>query len=149
MDAITIANDGPRIASTPYWSSTHAARGVIYVSVNAGAFRVLVPPVAEGAILPELRTACDVVISRGPWPDQRRADAIEILWDDGSDNPFALHLSIEQIDRVPDAADEGRHDLTCTVWTAGPEGAAVERGTWPCTYRRSRRLPDLRPAKEA
>ncbi len=145
---ISITNDGAAITATTYWQTEHAARGVLYVSINAGAIRVLVPPVAEDAILPELRTARQVAVSRGPWPDQRRDDALEILWDDGSDTPFAVHLAIEQADRLPATADEGRRDLTCSVWTAGPDGAAVARGAWPCTYRRSPGLPDLRPATE-
>jgi hypothetical protein len=34
-----------------------------------------------------MRTAREVIISRGPWPAQRRTNAIEILFDDGSASP--------------------------------------------------------------
>lgn len=141
---LTITNDGPRIASTSYWQTEHALRGALYLSINAGAFRVLVPPALEDQI-PDMATATTVVISRGPWPDQQRDDAIELLFDDGSSSPYALHLAVAQVDRLPLNADAGQA-WTCTVWTAGPHGTAVERLSRPAIYRRSKRLPDLRPA---
>src|SRR3990167_2306796 len=115
---LTIENDGPRIVRTNYWSSEHAARGAFYVSVNAGAFRVLVPEAVRDVVA-EMRTAKEVVISRGPWPAERRDDALELLFDDGSASPFALHIGVEQIDRLPSAQDDGRSDLRCPAWMRG------------------------------
>ncbi len=66
---IEIHNDGPRLVSTNYWQTEHADRGLCYMSVNAGCWRLLVPPPAEGW-LRDIRTADEVVITRGPWPDQ-------------------------------------------------------------------------------
>jgi len=43
---ITIANDGPDIASTNYWATDHARAGIVYLSGNAGAWRLLMPPAA-------------------------------------------------------------------------------------------------------
>lgn len=48
---ITVQNDGPDIASTNYWESAHAARGLCYLSGNAGALRLLAPTVDRGMSL--------------------------------------------------------------------------------------------------
>lgn len=109
------------------------------MSVNAGAFRILLPPALHSA-LADMRTAKTVVVSRGPWPEQGLAEAIELLFDDGSDSPYALHLSPQQIDRVPPDSESGR-DVRVTVWTKGPTLAL----DLPGRYRRSARLPDLTP----
>jgi len=132
---LRIENDGPRIRATNYWESEAAGRGYAYVSVNAGTFRLLLPPALETA-LADMATAREIVISRGPWTDAGKADGLEILFDDGSSSPYALHLSIEQIDRVPLDADAGRQ-VVCTVWTLGPK-LALSR---PAYYRRVPRIP--------
>jgi len=77
---------------------------------------------------------------RGPWPAQGLAEAIELLFDDGSDSPYALHLSPQQIDRVPPDSESGR-EVRVTVWTEGPTCTL----DLPGRYRRSARLPDLSP----
>ncbi len=41
---VSITNDGPGVLETTYWSTEHARKGLLWVSVNAGAVRVLVPP---------------------------------------------------------------------------------------------------------
>jgi hypothetical protein len=43
-DFITVENDGQEIVGTNYWNSEYFRRGAVYLSVNAGAFRLLVPP---------------------------------------------------------------------------------------------------------
>ena len=90
-------------------------------------------------------TGKHVIVSRGPWPSEQLPDAVEILFDDGSDNPFALHLSPESLDRMPLDTDAGKEWLF-TVWTAprrnGPPHKALER---PAYYRRVDALPCLLP----
>ncbi|MDX9788933.1 MAG: hypothetical protein RBT11_19320 [Desulfobacterales bacterium] len=41
MNLIQISNDGPEILSTNYWETEHAKKGFLYMSINAGAFRLL------------------------------------------------------------------------------------------------------------
>jgi len=53
---IHIANDGQAVVSTSYWSTPHADAGYLYVSINAGAIRVLVPA-ATAYLLDELPPA--------------------------------------------------------------------------------------------
>ena len=63
-----IDNDGPAITRTNYWSTDLARRGTFYLSANAGAFRLLVPPQHQGT-LHDMRSAKVCVVSRGPYPD--------------------------------------------------------------------------------
>jgi hypothetical protein len=139
MAMLEIHNDGPAIVASNYWETEFARAGAVFLSVNAGAFRLLLPD-AQKSGLADMRTASEVFISRGPWPDRGRSDAIELFFDDGSDNPFCLHFGTEQIDRMPLDSDVGR-ECVCSVWTRGPK---LELSL-PALYRLSERLPDLRP----
>jgi hypothetical protein len=42
-EILAIPNHGPLIVASNYWQSGIAARGLLYLSVNGGAFRLLVP----------------------------------------------------------------------------------------------------------
>lgn len=140
---LTIENHGPLILSSNFWQTDAARAGKFYLSTNAGAFRLLIPRAHE-AVLAEMRTACEVIVSRNPWPAERLADALEVLFEDGSDSPFALHLSLESADRVPLDEDQGR-ELVFTAWTTPRRGKphkALERPAW---YRRVAKLPCLEP----
>lgn len=139
-----ITNHGPLIEASDYWESEYAARGVVYLSVNAGAFRLLLPDVLKPLLLDDMRSAREVVVSRGPWPEQGRDDALELLFDDGSTAPFSLHMGLEQVDRLPLDSDAGKQWIA-SVWTAPRRGRpqkALERKAY---YRRVDRLPCLRP----
>lgn len=73
---LTIGNRGQAILATNYWGSDHAARGLFFLSWNAGAGRLLVPDSQKHA-LREMRGAREVLVSRGPWTDQGGRDAEE------------------------------------------------------------------------
>jgi hypothetical protein len=117
---LVIDNDGPRIVSTNYFETGLAKAGKILVSCNASAFRVLVPPSRE-ACLADMKTALGVAVSRGTWPAIGRPEVCEVLFDDGSEGPFALHLSVESFDRLPTPANVAGA-WTCSVWTRSPDG---------------------------
>lgn len=142
-DTLTIENHGPYIRATNYWQTEAARRGRFLLSLNAGAFRLLIPPAARDCI-PDLRTAKEVVLSRGPWPAEALPDAFEILFDDYSDDPYAIWLAPHALDRLPPDADIGR-PFTFSAWEdrRGRPHRILDR---PAHYRRSPRLPDLRPA---
>src|SRR5690242_380008 len=106
-DIITVENHGPLITSTNYWDSDVARAGKVFVSVNAGAIRVLLPP-ARYSDLADMRAAKECVLSRGPWPEARAREAIELLFDDGSDAPFSIHLTPESFDMLPAQPEPGR-----------------------------------------
>jgi hypothetical protein len=143
-DLLRIDNDGPRILATNHWGSAVERAGKFSVSLNAGAFRLLVPASHEH-IVSEMATGVGVAVRRGPWRALRLADAFEILFDDGTPDPFVLPLTPESFGRLPAPGDvAGR--LVFSVWTR-PRGGdrprlALER---PCRYRLSKRPPDLRP----
>jgi hypothetical protein len=135
---IIIHNQGQAIRSTSYWDSEQAKAGYVYLSWNAGAGRLLIPDRLK-PILREMRDAREVLVSRGPWVDQGHRDALELLWEDGSDNPFCLHLVAEQTDRrLPEEQQGG--GFVITAWTRGGL-----KGRWPGRYRVVERVPCLAP----
>lgn len=145
MAILTIKNDGPDIRATNYFESEYARRGALYLSVNAGAFRLLVPSVHESAIA-EFRTAREVIISRGPWPTERRKDALEILFDDPTDNPFSLHFGTEQIDRFP-LAEDAEGEWVFSAWVRSKDGPRCAFKA-KCYYRIVPSLPYLKPLED-
>jgi hypothetical protein len=140
---IKVRSAGPEIIETNYWEHEYAARGLFFLTSNAGAFRLLVPEAHLSAVS-EFRTAREVVVSRGPWPERGGREAIEILFDDGTDSPYALHLDARQLDRLPAAGDVGREWLF-TAWVQGAGGRPVRVFEHECAYRLVPRLPWLKP----
>ena len=138
MGVITIGNQGQRITSTNYWDSDHARAGYLYLSWNAGAARLLLPD-SQKPMIREMKTGRFVIISRGPWADQGGREALELLFEDGSDTPFSMHLVAEQCDRlIPDTEQGG--GFVVTVWSRGGEKLRL-----PGKYRRVDSLPCLQP----
>ena len=135
---LEIHNKGQAIASTNYWDSEHAKAGYFYLSWNAGAGRLLVPD-SQKAMLREMKDAREVIISRGPWLDHGGREALELLWEDGSNNPFCIHLVAEQIDRLIPDTDQGG-GFVVTAWTRGGL-----KGRWPGRYRVVPAIPCLEP----
>jgi hypothetical protein len=136
-----IENRGQAIVSTNYWDSDHARAGLLYLSWNAGAGRLLIPD-TQKALLREMRGAREVIVSRGPWIDQGAREGLELLWEDGSDSPFSVQLVTEQTDRlIPDAQQGG--GFTVAAWTRGGL-----KGRWPGRYRVVERVPWLRAWEE-
>ena len=138
---LTITNNGSDLASTNYWDGEHARAGFFYLSWNAGAGRLLVPD-SRLADLQEMGTASYVIVSRGPWPARGAREGIELLFEDGSDAPFCLHLSAEQSDRLlPDVDQGGGFEIA--AWTRSGRAAA-----WPGKYRKVAQIPCLDPWSE-
>ncbi len=135
---IEIHNDGSMIVSTNYWSREHARKGHFFLSWNAGTARLLVPPMQEPA-LADMRTAEYVIITRGPWPQAGGRMGWELLFEDHSQSPYAVHLLAEQSDRAIPPADIGRH-LKFSAWTEA--GLALEL---PARLRAAKQIPHLKP----
>jgi hypothetical protein len=148
LSTLFIKNHGGLIVETNYWQLPRDRGELLRVSINAGAFRLLLRPEAEAAIA-DMRTARECVVSRGPWPGAGLADALEILFDDASADPFALHLQVESFDRVPPDSDAGREWLL-SVWTRPRRGDAPHKALERIAfYRRVPSIPWLRPRTEA
>jgi hypothetical protein len=138
---ISTANNGSRIVSTNYWGSSLEAAGIFYISVNAGAIRLLVPRGSESAVN-EMKTAKEVVVSRGMDSQNNNRDSLELLFDDHSDNPFAIFSPIDACDRW--LTEEGPLS-EFTVWTlknGSPKCRITRRGV----YRKVASLPYMKPA---
>lgn len=74
-----------------------------------------------------------------------RAEAAEVLFDDRSDSPFALHTELAAFDRVPPDSDAGK-PCRLSVWVLAQDGRTPAKVIdLPCVYRRARAIPDLRP----
>jgi len=142
MSTITITNHGQWITHTDYWQSPIEAAGKLYLSPNAGAIRILIPR-AHRAIIQEMRRAKYAVLSRGPWPEMRLPDAVEIMWEDGSDAPFALHLSPESCSALPSEPPKNQ-EWIISAWDykKGRPHKCVER---ICHWRRVDHIPCLTP----
>jgi hypothetical protein len=76
-------------------------------------------------------------------PLKHAAEAVEILWEDGSDSPFALHLTPESFDSLPAEPEAGR-EWIISVWDLkkNKPHKAVERA---CHWRRVPMIPWLKP----
>ncbi|MEW6095681.1 MAG: hypothetical protein AB1567_04025 [bacterium] len=138
---IIVQNNGAEIIYTNYWQSEYAQRGFFYLSINAGTFRLLVPTHHEVEIA-DWEKATEVIVSRGPWPQTGKLDAVEILFEDGTSNPYAIHLGSESVDRMPLDTDQD-HTWRFTVWMAN--GKRLE---FPCRYRVVKSLPCLEEWKK-
>lgn len=101
MTLLKIENNGPELVYTNYWTTEHAIKGFVYLSFNAGCFRILVPQSSGLSILDMQNGAEYAIISRGPWTAQGGQDALEILLEDHSDTPLTIHILRDQADMLP------------------------------------------------
>lgn len=132
-------NEGQRLLATNYWDSEAAQAGYCFLSWNAGAARLLLPDSRKAEWLPEMRSAKEVLVSRGPWTDQGGRQALELLFGDGTDSPFCIHLVAEQCDRLIPETDQGS-GFVVAVWTRG--GVKLRL---PGRYRVVDKIPCLLP----
>lgn len=109
---ITITNNGQALTGTNYWETDHAAVGMLYLSGNAGALRLLVPEAAEG-LLAEMRTGKRVTIEASV--HLPGGQCVDLVFEDGTAAPFSVALDRRQIDRPLQCAA----DIPFTVWTEG------------------------------
>jgi hypothetical protein len=134
---LLIQNKGQAIASTNYWDSEIATAGLVFLSWNAGAARLLIPD-SQKAFVREMRSAKEVIVSRGQWStEQGPRDALELLFEDGTDAPFVIHIVSEQTDRMIPEHQQGG-GFVVSAWT---RGGMKQR--WPGRYRVVEALPCL------
>lgn len=80
-----------------------------------------------------------VIISKGTLHGR---DALELVFEDGSDAPFVIHMLSEQCDRLLTENNQGG-GFVVTVWTRG--GNQLR---YPGKYRVVENLPDVSPWSE-
>lgn len=139
-EPIMLANRGPALVETNYFEHELADKGLFFLSANAGAVRLLMPHLQLKA-LPDMKAAKSVVLTTGRMQGAEPV-MLEIMFDDETDSPFALYLSVpQQVDLLPAPTEQ---DFPFIVY--GPEGPAVtELYRTRAHFRRGRHLPDLRP----
>jgi hypothetical protein len=137
---VIIANDGAEITSTNYWQTEQAQKGLFFLSINAGCMRLLVPNTQLGMLRDMTENVREVVLTRGTLDGV--ADAVELMFEDGSDTPFYMHIGPAQADRMWTSQDEKRQ-WPFVIWTMTGKVASFDR----CFLRRTSRLPYLKPWK--
>lgn len=135
---ITMINDGQRIIKTNYWQTEHAKQGFVYLSWNAGAGRLLIPE-NQTQIISEIKTGKYVIVSCGKWDGR---DAIELLFEDGTDTPYSINIVSGQTDRLLPETDQGG-GFVISVWTEN--GKQLEL---PGKYREVESIPYLKAWSE-
>lgn len=139
---ITVENDGEFVAGTNYFSTKRAQDGLAFLSMNAGALRLLVPA-SIAYVINEVETGRHVVVTHGVHR-QVGLQMYELLFDDGSDSPFSFQILPEQIDRggigIAQAASKSRK-LHVYLEDSGCRLVA----TFDVFFRESDYLPCLKP----
>ncbi len=134
---LAIQNAGADIASSNYWDTELARVGVCYLSFNAGAARLLLPPDLTHQLKCMAR-ATHAVISRGP--NSRGRDRLEILFEGTSTSAFSIELTTKvQADQPLTVCDAGK-PMRLSVWIR--EGKQLEL---PCDFRVVSLIPCLQP----
>lgn len=133
---LQITSDGGDILYTNYFDSLQARAGLIFVSWNAYTARVLVPD-AHLWMISELHSVAECIISRGKMDGN---DALELMFEDSTDSPFAIFMGMHQTDRII------RND--CTPFTVAVWTRVGKVAQWPGYYRVVTELPFLEPWKK-
>lgn len=136
LGMLVITNDGPELVSTNYWELEHAAKGLFFVSINAHCVRLLMPPAHENS-LPDMIAARSVVITRGAYNGK---PAVEIMFDDDTDRPFAIFLDVNQFDRIWPPNEDGI-TIDFAIYVKGGKVWSSHK----CHLRRNATLPLLTP----
>lgn len=134
---VYISNEGENIVETNYWDSELAKKGLFFLSWNDGTARLLMPKIQEN-YLREIKSGKCVIITRGIY---RGVESLEIMFEDYSESPFVIFLSLGQTDRVIKDVSK-KTTFTLTVLTAEGEVAR-----FPAKYRRAKKLPYMEPMK--
>ncbi len=130
-----------RLVSTGFWNTSFAKQGGMFLASNGPAFQLLLTNAQIPAVAEAMRTATEVIVTRGPWDLAGGADGMEVMFEDGSDSPFSIHLAEDQCLWMPPRSKSGSADLRCTV--SGP--GCVEIGTFRAKFRWAREIPCLKP----
>jgi hypothetical protein len=137
MISLRIANDNQDIISSNFWESGWNGAGIFACSINAGAFRLLVPD-PRRADINEMQTGEEIIISKGTLLGRL---GYEFLFDDHTDDPYSIHLGENQFIGVIPANTEHGKAVMCSAWVRGPEKVLE----MPARFRVVKKLPYLKP----
>lgn len=118
------------IIETNYYDLWMGQQGLVYLTFNAGAARLLIPD-SMAAEIPAMTRGVDMVImTSGLLDDDPEKPGVELLFEDHSTTPLTLHFLTSQCDRAdmsvsPEDAKKARQ---ITLWTrAGKQWEGVLR----------------------
>lgn len=141
MSIIQTTNHGPLIVASTYFGSDLERAGKLWCSVSAGTIRVMIPASLR-RMIDECRGARYVILSRGLSAELGSPEAIELLFEDHTDTPFAIHLTADSFDMLPGEPIDGQWVLTMWHLKKGRPHMALTR---PVKWRRVERIPWLKP----
>ncbi len=93
--SIVFQNDKQLITSTNYFETEHAKSGLCFLSVNAGAIRLLLPASLEKHLVDMKDTSVEIE------KNIERTDSLVVWFDDRTDAPFRLQIDYQMCDHVP------------------------------------------------
>lgn len=141
-ELLEVVNKGQDLVASNYWDTVYNKKGLIMVTMNAGALRLLMPDdFALPETLNDYKKAAHAVLTMGSWLD--KPIAVEIMLEDFTNAPHTFHL-------LPTVFLEGiplldRDTCTFSIWTKGPNKVCE----MTCYLRRTiHRLPYQKPYKE-
>ena len=127
-------------SSPPTTGRATTPNGYCRFSVNAGCIRLLLPEKTLFSLEDDvLDGARYVIVTRGMYHGQ---DAYEVLFEDNSASPFAIHTLANQWDRLIPQSESGRKGIPFHVYR---NGSLVRK--MAARFRTAPRLPCLRPWK--
>ena len=130
-----------RLTREEFWNTEGAQKGFFHVGFDGRDFCLLVPDCQHAAV-PEIRTGSHAVVTLGFHVEMGRT-MYEILFEDGSRRPYALHMLPETFERPLSMAETASLARRLIVYTRGfVEGAAM-----PAYFREVETLPCLKPWK--
>lgn len=136
---VMVENNETELVASNYWETEYAINGLFYLSINAGAFRLMVPKSCEH-LISEFKTGEYCIISKGPSIMPGHPFMIELLFEDHTDAPYHLILGPRHIDRNPLSSDAGKK-YKMSIWTKGCK-KVMEMDAY---YRVVDRIPYLKP----
>ena len=137
--AIMVENNHAELVGTNYWETEMPKHGYFFLSINAGAFRLLVPENQEH-VIEEFKTGEYCIISKGPSPSPIHPFMMELVFEDHTVTPYQLTICAGQVERNLPGTDAGKK-FKLSVWTKGCK-KVLEMDAY---FRIVNRIPYLKP----
>ena len=139
-----ITNNGPEVISTNFWDKYFLPGKAYYVSINAEAFRLLIQKKAEFLIPQMTENVTEVIITEGEF--EGHPYSFELMFEDGSPTPFALHTGSEVFQTLPGPRYYIKErTYVFSVWKAGPNNEPIKCLELPARLRKTKKLPYMKP----
>lgn len=137
---LIIHNNEKEIRETNYWETEYAAKRYFYLSINAGCVRLLIPENLSPMAIKDMRSFKQIVLSFLKPYITTEGQTIELMFDDKSNSPFAIHMNNAQIDRFLSKIEPG----TVAHFIAYTKGLVKIIDT-KCGIRLVNEIPCLKP----